>query len=70
MIDQIIDFNKNFVAQKSYEKYLTDKYPDKGGPRDVDNIVGGYQLAYWKAGAHRFLVWTPDLPNFYLQPSV
>ncbi len=29
MIDQIIDFNKNFVAQKGYEKYLTDKYPDK-----------------------------------------
>ena len=29
MIDQIIDFNKGFVAQKGYEKYLTDKYPDK-----------------------------------------
>ncbi len=27
MIDQIIDFNKSFVAQKGYEKYLTDKYP-------------------------------------------
>ncbi len=29
MIDQIIAFNKTFVAQKGYEKYLTDKYPDK-----------------------------------------
>ena len=29
MIDQIIDYNKTFVAQKGYEKYLTDKYPDK-----------------------------------------
>ena len=29
MIDQIIDFNKTFVAQKGYEKYLTSKYPDK-----------------------------------------
>ena len=29
MIDQIIDYNKSFVAQKGYEKYLTDKYPDK-----------------------------------------
>ena len=29
MIDQIIDFNKTFVAQKGYEKYITDKYPDK-----------------------------------------
>ena len=29
MIDQIIDYNKQFVAQKGYEKYVTDKYPDK-----------------------------------------
>ena len=26
MIDQIIEYNKAFVAQKSYEKYITDKY--------------------------------------------
>ena len=29
MIDQIIEFNKTFVAQKGYEKYRTDKYPNK-----------------------------------------
>lgn len=29
MIDQIIAYNKTFVAQKGYEKYLTDKYPNK-----------------------------------------
>ena len=29
MIDQIITYNKDFVAQKGYEKYLTSKYPDK-----------------------------------------
>ena len=29
MIDQIIEFNKTFVAQKAYEKYITDKYPNK-----------------------------------------
>lgn len=29
MIDEIIAFNKTFVAQKGYEKYLTDKYPNK-----------------------------------------
>ena len=29
MIDQILTFNREFVATKSYEKYLTDKYPDK-----------------------------------------
>ncbi|MBQ9465401.1 MAG: carbonic anhydrase [Muribaculaceae bacterium] len=29
MIDEIISYNKTFVEQKGYEKYLTDKYPDK-----------------------------------------
>lgn len=29
MIDQIIQYNKKFVAGKLYEQYRTDKYPDK-----------------------------------------
>lgn len=29
MIDQIIEYNNGFVASKGYEKYITDKYPDK-----------------------------------------
>lgn len=29
MIDKIIEFNKQFVASKSYEQYITDKYPNK-----------------------------------------
>ncbi len=29
MIDEILTFNKSFVEQKGYERYLTDKYPDK-----------------------------------------
>ena len=29
MIDEIIAFNKQFVASKGYEKYVTDKYPNK-----------------------------------------
>lgn len=29
MIDQIIEFNKQFVASKGYDPYVTDKYPDK-----------------------------------------
>ena len=29
MIDQIMDYNRQFVTDKSYERYLTDKYPDK-----------------------------------------
>ena len=29
MIDQIIEYNKEFVAHKGYEQYVTDKYPDK-----------------------------------------
>ena len=27
MIDQIIEYNKTFLAQKGYEKYLTDTHP-------------------------------------------
>ena len=29
MIDDIIEYNKEFVALKGYEQYVTDKYPDK-----------------------------------------
>ena len=29
MIDQIVHYNKEFVAAKGYEQYRTDKYPDK-----------------------------------------
>ena len=44
MIDQIIDYNKTFVAQKGYEKYLTSKYPD----------VASTSTSGWKASrTHR-----------------
>lgn len=29
MIDEILKFNKEFVARKDYEQYATSKYPDK-----------------------------------------
>ena len=29
MIDQILEYNKTFVIRKDYEKFITDKYPDK-----------------------------------------
>lgn len=29
MIDEILQFNKFFVENKGYEKYITDKYPEK-----------------------------------------
>lgn len=29
MINEILDFNRRFVAEKGYERFLTDKYPDK-----------------------------------------
>ena len=29
MIDEIIEFNKTFVASNGYEQYVTDKYPSK-----------------------------------------
>ena len=56
MIDQIIDFNKSFVEQKGYEKYLTDKYPDKKLAGGTAIKQGGsrptllYQRMWWFAG--------------------
>ncbi len=29
MIDQILQYNQRFVEERYYEKYITDKYPDK-----------------------------------------
>ena len=29
MIDEILAYNKKFVAEKGYEEYITTKYPDK-----------------------------------------
>ena len=29
MIDDILEFNRRFVAERGYERYVTDKYPDK-----------------------------------------
>lgn len=29
MIDEILQYNKSFVENKEYEKYITSKYPDK-----------------------------------------
>ena len=29
MIDQIVQYNREFVASNGYEQYRTDKYPDK-----------------------------------------
>ncbi len=29
MVEEIIAFNKQFVESKGYEKYITNKYPDK-----------------------------------------
>ena len=29
MIDEILEFNKKFVKEQKYEKYITNKYPNK-----------------------------------------
>lgn len=29
IVSNFLEFNKQFVEQKQYEEYLTDKYPDK-----------------------------------------
>ena len=32
MVEEIIAFNKQFVESKGYEKYITNKYPDRSLP--------------------------------------
>ncbi len=29
MMDEILKYNKQFVAEKGYERFITTKYPDK-----------------------------------------
>lgn len=29
MIDELLAYNASFVAEKGYERYITNKYPDK-----------------------------------------
>jgi len=29
MIDELVSYNREFVKNKGYEKYITNKYPDK-----------------------------------------
>lgn len=29
MIDEILEYNRRFVAEKRYERFITDKYPNK-----------------------------------------
>ena len=29
MIDEILAYNRQFVAEKGYERFITDKYPNK-----------------------------------------
>ena len=28
MIDEILEYNRRFVAEKRYERFITDKYPN------------------------------------------
>ena len=41
MIDDILEFNKKFVESKGYEKYITNKYPDK---KISYSFLYGYRL--------------------------
>ena len=54
MIDKIIDYNKTFVEQKGYEKYITDKYPDKK-LADCGNIRAGRERDY---GCRSLSLWS------------
>ena len=32
MIDELLEYNRGFVDKKGYEKFITNKYPDKRLP--------------------------------------
>ena len=32
MIEDILEYNKQFVENKGYEKYITNKYPERKSP--------------------------------------
>ena len=61
MIDQIIDFNKSFVEQKGYEKYLTDKYPDIMYVQMGKETDSAYQVV--------FRSYTGAFVNFYVNKT-
>ena len=52
IIEEIIKYNKQFVANKGYEKYLTSKYPDKKLA-----ILYGYQTDGTPASSSRTEKW-------------
>lgn len=39
MLEEILEFNKKFVENKGYEKYITNKYPDN---EDRHPFMHGY----------------------------
>ena len=61
MIDQIIAYNKEFVAQKGYEKYLTDKYPDIMYVQMGKETDSAYQVV--------FRSYTGAFVNFYVNKT-
>ena len=46
MIEDILAYNKRFVAEKGYEKYITNKYPDK----KIAILLYGYPFDRFTAG--------------------
>ena len=43
MIKEILEYNKQFVEEKKYEKYKTSKYPDKKIDTKITIASGGYK---------------------------
>lgn len=43
MLEEILEFNKKFVENRGYEKYITNKYPDKKiAIRYDENVIGNH----------------------------
>ena len=53
MIQQIIEYNREFVKKESYKPYITSKYPDK---KTGDSYLYGYPADRTSAGS----TWYPE----------
>ena len=80
MIEDILAYNKQFVTEKGYEEFVTDKYPNKKLAivtcMDTRLIEAARDLGCNSAGVLRRVIWPLSLPgvisgvNMVLIPSI
>ena len=54
MIDELVSYNREFVKNKGYEKYITNKYPDKKiASVKHKSVMKGFNELRFAKGANR-----------------